>query len=181
MNDQRRLKICLLGSIPKGDEIRESWKDWKKEYVDKISTIPDTEFTDGDTWKDEARPFELVGHDANLVKTADVIVVNAEVKLGAGTAQEMVIAKYFSRPVISVLPKDTHHRRSNVVFDGKKMDEWIHPFVLTFSDAVVENIDECVEWIKRLKNSTVQTKIKNISIVDEAIAAYQKAQGENFQ
>jgi len=163
-----------LGSIPKGDEIRKDWQDWKIEYKKKLSTIANVEFADGDAWKDESRPFELVGHDANLVKTADIIVVNAEVKLGAGTAQEMVTAKYFSRPVVSVIPKDTHHRRSNLVFDGKKMDEWIHPFILTFSDAVVENIDECVMWVRDFVNNPGDKKIKDISVVDEAIAAYLK-------
>ncbi len=173
-NDSQNFKICLLGSIPKGDKIRENWRDWKSEYKNKLSQISNATFTDGDEWKDETKPLLVVGHDANLIKQADVIIVNAESKLGAGTSQEMVIAKYFSKPVISVLPKNTHHRRSGVVFDGVRVDDWIHPFILTFSDVVVESIDECVEWVKDFIHNPENKRIKDISVVDEAVAAYLK-------
>lgn len=166
------LKICLLGSIPKGDDVREKWKDWKVEYKEILSQISDVEFTDGDTWRDETKSLQLVGHDAYLVKNADIIIVNAEKKLGAGTAQEMVIAKYFSRPVISILPRDTHHRRSNIVFDGVKIDDWIHPFLVAFSDSVFESVDDSIEWIKGFVKNPESKKIKNITIIDEAISSY---------
>lgn len=166
--------ICLLGSIPKGDEERKVWRDWKVEYKEKLSVITNIQFTNGDEWKDETRPLELVGHDLNLIKTADMVIVNAETKLGAGTAQEMVVAKYFKRPVITVLPKDTHHRKSNIVFNGTKIDDWVHPFILTFSDTVAEDIDECVAWIQDFVNNPGDKKIKDISVVDEAIGTYLK-------
>jgi len=166
------LKICLIGPLPKGDEVRKGWTDWKAEYKEKLSQIPGIEFTDGDAWRDETKPLQLVGHDAYLVKTADVVVVHAGKKLGTGTAQEMVIAKYFSKPVIAVLPKETHHRRSHLIFDGTEIDDWIHPFVLLFSDFVAENIDNCISWIKELHESPKSKEIKGITVIDEAIDSY---------
>jgi len=166
------LKICLIGSIPKGDDVRENWNDWKVEYKEKLSQIPNVEIIDGDAWRDETKSLQLVGHDANLVKTADIIIVDSKKKLGVGTAQEMVIAKYFSKPVISVIPKNTHHRRSNIVFDGTEIDDWIHPFLLAFSDLVVENIDDCIEWIKEFSKNPKSKKIKDITIIDKAINSY---------
>lgn len=174
------LKICLLGSLPKGDDVRKNWKDWKIKYKEKLSQIPNIEFTDGDAWRDETKPLQLVGHDTHLIKTADIIIVNSEKKLGAGTAQEMVIAKYFSRPVISVLPKDTHHRRSNIVFDNTKINDWLHPFIATFSDLVVERIDDCIEWIKEFKKNPKSKKIKDITIIDEAINSYLKQSNKSI-
>ncbi len=166
------LKICLLGSIPKGDDARNTWKDWKVEYKEKLSKIPDVEFIDGDIWRDETKPMQLVGHDAYLVKTADIIIVNCKEKLGAGTAQEIVIAKYYARPVITILPKGTHHRRTNIVFDGKLIDDWVHPFILTLSDLVVENVDDCVGWLNEFSKNPKSKNIKDISIIDEAIDSY---------
>ena len=166
------LKIYLVGSIPKGDDDRKNWKDWKVEYKEKLSQISDVKFTDGDAWRDETKSLQLVGHDAYLIKTADIVIVNSEKKLGAGTAQEMVIAKYFSRPIISIIPKNTPHRKLNIVFDGTKIDDWIHPFVLTFSDLVVENIDDCIEWIKEFNKNPESKKIKDITIIDKAINSY---------
>jgi hypothetical protein len=166
------LKICLLGSIPKGDDTRKGWTDWKKRYVEQLSQIGDVEFVDGDAWKDETKPVLVFGHDANLIKTSDVIIINAENKLGAGTSQEMVIAKYFSKPVITILPKNTHHRRSNIVFNGTTIADWIHPFLFHTSDLIVENIGEANRWIKEYQLDFKNKKIKNIAIIDEAIDAY---------
>lgn len=166
------MKICLLGSIPKGDDVRSKRKDWKIKYKEKLSIIEGVNFSDGDTWKDETKPLQLVGHDANLIKEADIVIVDFSKRLGAGTAQEMVIAKYFSKPVISVLPKNTHHRKSNIVFDDKKIQDWIHPFVLTFSDLIVENIEDCIGWIEEFISHNGSKRIKNINIIDEAIDSY---------
>lgn len=167
-------KIVLLGSVPKGDKERESWTDWKLEYKQAFSIIPDTEFADGDEWRRENLPFETVGHDSLIIKSADAVVVNAQAKLGAGTAQEMVIAKYFSRPLVTILPVDTHHRRRNVVFEGVNIEDWIHPFILTFSDVVCENLQEAADWLKDYKRNPADKTIKNIAIIDRAIEAYQQ-------
>lgn len=94
-----------------------------------------------------------------------MVIVNAEEKLGVGTAQELVIAKYFKKPVISVLPKDTHHRRSKVVFHGRLVEDWIHPFIFAFSDFIVESVDK----IETIKDKICSSKIKDISVIDEAI------------
>jgi hypothetical protein len=165
-------KICLLGPVPKGDNVRESWQDWKIKYKEELSVLNGIIFVDGDVWRDETKPLLLFGHDAYVVKTSDIIIVNAEQKLGAGTAQEVLIAKYFSKPVISVLPKDTHHRRSNIVFDGKMIADWIHPFILTTSDLVVERIGDAINWIKEYKENPSRKSVKNIRIIDEAIESF---------
>lgn len=167
-------KICLLGAIPKGDDKRETWKDWKVEYKEKLSKIPEAEFTDGDAWRDETRPILLVGHDSHMIKDADVIIVNAEKKLGAGTAQEILIAKYFSKPVITILPKDTHHRRSDITFDGTTIADWIHPFILTFSDMVADDLDSCIVWLQEYIDDPGSKDIKDISMIDQAIESYLK-------
>ena len=81
----------------------------------------------------------------------------------------MVIAKYLKKPVVTVLPKDSqdsHHRRSNLVFNGKTVEDWIHPFIHTFSDFIISDINE----IEKIKDKILTTKTKDISVVDRAIA-----------
>ena len=91
-----RVKIALLGSIPKGDEARENFVDWKTEYTQAInSAISGAIFLNGDLISDSVGSELVVGHDLWMIKHADIIVVNAPAKIGAGTAQEMVLAKYF--------------------------------------------------------------------------------------
>ncbi|MBU0530374.1 MAG: hypothetical protein KKC05_01750 [Nanoarchaeota archaeon] len=167
-------KICLIGSIPKGDEERKNWIDWKIKYKEGLSSLGEIEFLDGDTWKNEANTLLTFGYDTNQIKTSDVVIVNAENKLGAGTSQEMVIAKYFSKPVITILPKDTHHRKSNITFNKTLIKDWIHPFILTMSDLIVDKISDACDWIKEYQKDPSSKKIKKMTIVDEAIEYYKK-------
>lgn len=168
-----KVKIVLLGSIPKGDEARENFADWKTEYIKKINqAIPGADFLYGDLISDKFGLEAVVGHDLWLIKRAGVVIVNASTKVGAGTAQEMVIAKKFGKPVISVIPKDTHHRRSNVKFGGENIEDWIHPFLYISSDYVAESIDAAVIWLKNyFRNPTTP---KDISIFDKAIENFEK-------
>jgi hypothetical protein len=78
----------------------------------------------------------MVGHDLAQVKKADVCIGDAQKKIGAGKAQEIVIAKYFKKPVVVVIPKDAHHRKSNVAFHGVVVEDWIH-------------IPLSIEWLRR--------------------------------
>jgi len=70
-----------------------------------------------------------------------------------------------------VLPKNSYHRRANVTFQGKFfVEDWIHPFVHTFSDFVVESVEE----IENIKNDVLSGKIKGIDIIDKAIEHREK-------
>ncbi len=176
-------KICLIGSIPKGDDRRKGWNDWKTRFKRILSRLDGIEFVDGDDWKDETKPQLTFGHDASMIKSSDLIIVDAEKQIGkgigAGTAQEILIAKYFSKPVITVIPKDTHHRRSNIVFNGNLIEDWIHPFLLNTSDLVVETIEDALPWIREYQRDPNGKHIKNITIIDEAITAFQHYQDKN--
>jgi hypothetical protein len=51
----------------------------------------------------------------------------------------MLVAKYYGKPVVTVLPRDSAHRKSNTVFHGRLVEDWIHPFVFASSDNIVES------------------------------------------
>ncbi|HOX40575.1 MAG TPA: hypothetical protein PK263_00090 [bacterium] len=173
----KNLKICLLGSIPKGDKERKSYEDWREEYKKEISkTFPNAKFLSGDDISDNVGPELVVGHDLSLIKRANFIIVNASTKVGAGTAQEMVIAKYFKKPVISIMPRDTHNRRSNIAFHDVTMPEWIHPFLFVSSDFIAENIEEAVDWIKKTKEEI--PTIKDFSIYEKLIESFESVNRE---
>jgi len=164
----------MAGPSPKGDKIRENWQDWKIKYQKELSRIDGVKLVYGDQWLDETRPFITFGHDANMIKYCDLVVVYAEEKLGAGTAQEILIAKYFSKPVVVVLPKNSAHRKSDIVFNGNVIEDWIHPFIHSTADCVVENINQAVEWIKEYQREPKLKPIKSIKIIDEAIEEFNK-------
>lgn len=161
------MKIYLAGSVPKGDKEAENYTDWRKEYFKFISQqINDAKLLDAnDFYKLEGDSNALFGADCLLIKESDLVIVNAEEKLGAGTSMELVIAKYFSKPVITILPNDSFHRRSSLTFEGREVKDWIHPFVDSFSDVIIGNISDIKIAIEKIKNQ----KIKEISVIAESM------------
>jgi hypothetical protein len=170
------MKIALLGSIPKGDDARSGWVDWKDEYKRAIQKVsPQVEFLDGDAISDNAGPQLVVGHDLAMIQEADICVVDAKSKIGAGTAQEMVIAKHMKKPVVSVIPQDTHHRKNNVTFHGVIMEDWVHPFLYVSSDYVAESVHDAARWIAEyIQTNEAHRKIKDFSVFEEAIEQYKR-------
>ncbi len=169
------MKIILLGSIPKGDEVRKNWTDWKTEYIEKLNKdIPDANFLHGDLISDKEGAEAVVGHDLYLIKHSDIAIVHATSKIGAGTAQEILIAKQFNKPVIAVIPKDSHHRKSNVVFHGTLIEDFINPFLFISTDYVAESIEDAIKWIKNYTKSSKSTKIKDLSIMEKCIDTFEK-------
>lgn len=170
------MKIYLAGSVPKGDEEAKKFNNWREGYKKILANFFDADFIEPYHRElDESDFLAVVGHDCGQIKNCDLVVVNAEEKLGAGTAQELVISKYFGKPVVSVIPKNTHHRRLNVIFHGKIVEDWIHPFIFAFSDHVVENPNE----IEKIKDNLFLTKAKDISVIDEAISHFDLSDKQN--
>lgn len=160
-------EIYLAGSVPKGDKEQVNFINWRVRWGEILLRVfGDTKIIDPyNANLDEGDFLQVVGQDFGYIKRSSLVIINAEEKIGAGTAMEMVTAKYYKKPVITVLPKDTHHRRSNIVFHGITVKDWIHPFIWAFSDFIVESIEE-VEGIKK-KLETV--KVKDISVIDQAV------------
>ncbi|SRR5258708_6605741 len=158
------MKIYLAGSVPKGEKAEKDYVNWRLQYQAVLGKVfPSATFIDpADASKDEGDSLAVVGQDTGNIKAADLIVVNGETKMGAGTSMELVIAKYFKKPVITILPKGSHHRRSNTVFHGKKIKDWIHPFIAVFSDLIVQKVED-------IKPKHKSLKAKDIKIIDQAI------------
>ena len=168
------MKVVLLGSLPKGDQVREDWVDWKTTYIGTLTqAVPGIMILHGDMISDNVGPEIVVGHDLWLIKHSDICVVDASQKLGAGTAQEMVLAKLYKKPVVTVLPKDTYHRRSNITFDGIEMNEWIHPFIVVASDYIANNIDEAAAWLNTYASNPKKLNIKDINVFEAAISRFE--------
>jgi hypothetical protein len=173
--------VYLAGKIPKGDEV-EGFCDWREEFQriinEKISDFPGVSgivcLNPNTFTVDQVDGTEdFFGRDVHMVNISDALVVDAREKIGAGTAQEMLIAKYYGKPVVTVLPKNSHYWRETYVHGG--VVEYRHPFIFSTSDAVVGNFEDAVEWLFRFFFGETRISIKGISILDE----YQKSYLDN--
>ncbi len=160
------MTIYLAGSIPKGDEEEKDFDDWRVQYRAALEQCFVADFITPRAGEvDETDVVLVVGKDSASIKRSDLVIVYAEERLGAGTAMELVIAKYLKKPVVTILPRDTHHRKSSVHFDGVFVEDWIHPFIATFSDLVLENIADVASNANRIRAIVP----KDITIIDEGI------------
>jgi len=160
-------EIYLAGSVPKGDKDQKAFVNWRIKWGEALTKIfKDAQIIDPyDKNLDERDPLLVIGTDFEYIKKASLVVINAQEKIGAGTAMEMVVAKYFKKPVVTIIPKNTHRRRSNVIFHGELIEDWIHPFILAFSDFIVESVEE----IEEIKEQVNNCKVKDITVIDQAI------------
>ena len=158
----------LAGSIPKGDKELASYVDWRAEYLRVIAkTVEIGPSIDPNIFYDlEGDSKGVFGADTYLLTQCTHMIVNATEKLGAGTSMELVIAKYYGIPVITVLPKDTHHRRSNLKFHERLVQDWVHPYIDIFSDVIIEDISEFADALKKLEGK----EIKKMNVIDESVA-----------
>jgi nucleoside 2-deoxyribosyltransferase len=170
------MKIYLAGSVPKGKEEEELFVNWRLRYKKILQSFLDAEFIfPGAGDMDESDYLLIVGKDSRSIKHSDLVIVNAEERIGVGTAHEMIIAKYFNKPVITVVPKNSYHRRVNVIFQDKyKVEDWMHPFLYTFSDYTVVRVEDIVN----IKDKIFSGSIKDISIIDKAILHRESKMGE---
>jgi hypothetical protein len=166
-------KIYLAGKVAKGSEIGNS-KDWRAEYISRLSHDGSFEFLSPENPSlDESQSLLVFGHDCYLVRECDILLVDASAKLGVGTAQEMVIAKYFGKYVYTVLPKDTHHRRSNLEMHGFVVEDWIHPFIFAFSDRVFDDVDSLALFFSRKGRTLLMEPLTRLDRIDQAIDQYE--------
>ncbi len=140
------IKIYLAGRIPLKNEsgIDPFWRRKYTKYLQKL--VPKAIIIDPSYRELKEKDYKAVfGHDLFLIKKADLVVVNAEVPVGLGTAQEIIIAKYFRKPIIVVSPKGSYY----------SLSEGHHPFLATISDLIIEDIKDLksitIKEIKRKK------------------------------
>jgi len=170
---EKKTKIYLAGKVPKGAEIGTT-KDWRQQYIEKLSRAGLFDFLSPENPSlDESQPLLVFGHDCFLVKECDILVVDASAKLGVGSAQEMVIAKYFGKYVYTVLPKDTHHRRSNLQMYDFVVEDWIHPFVFAFSDCIFESVDELAAYFEGKGQELLREPPINLERINESVIQYE--------
>jgi hypothetical protein len=166
------VRIFLATKIPKGEDAKKV-TNISEDIITEIKSLKNVEIIKGENRDlDESNFLLIFGHDCRHIKNSDIVIVDAREKIGAGTAQEMLIAKYFKKPVITVLPKNTHHRRTNFEINEKIVEDWIHPFIHSTSDIIIEDYKDLSEWIRKCMKGKM--KVKDISIIDKSVEYYEK-------
>lgn len=169
--------MYLAGNIQKGHE-KESALYWTEEDREAIARGIDpieVAFLNPAIRTDDLSDQKSVfGRDMTQVYCSDFIFVDARERRGLGVGAEMMWAKMNRIPVLTLAGKNTHYRKEEVLLLGVKVEDWVHPFVESLSDAIVEDLSEGISWMQDFLAGNIE--IKGPEFIHDAMKHYQKEQ-----
>lgn len=163
------MRIYLCGGIKKTvNDGKIIWSEEDKETIRKV--LGKVELMDPQRNPERADYLAAFGCDLNDVKKADIVMVDARQKRGVGIGAEMMIAKTMGKPVVSVVPRNSHYRKDVLDHLREIIENWEHPFIFGLSDKVADTVEEAAQWVKGFLEKP--GKVKDGSVVVEAIDYY---------
>lgn len=178
---KKKIAIYLAGSIKKGHEIDHSF--WTEQDMSKLKhCLPQFEVSflnpafRSDDLSDQLSVF---GRDMLQVFCSDIVFVDARDRRGIGVGAEMMWAKFNKIPLIIWAPKNTHYHKESTTILGEHVSNFIHPFVESLSDKLVDTLEDGAHWIKTLKSEGLQMEIKGIEHIEAAMKHYKARQLSN--
>jgi len=172
----KKLKLYIAGKV--NPESVFGTHNWRDNFCKEISEKSGYEIINLDPTKSSDN-FELnekddqliYGRDCFMIQSADLVIVNLTDDISVGGSQEMLIAKYFGKPLIGLAPKGCKFNVAEKIIYGNKYNDYVNPFISIPCDEVVENIDEIVEVLKT-KLDILLKNPKTINVLDDAINYY---------
>ena len=86
----------------------------------------------------------------------------------------MLSAKLFGKPLVSVVPPNSHYRRSKLSYLGGTAKDYVHAHLFGIADVIVDSFSDAGLWIKDFLRNL--KPIKDTSVIDQAIAEYKRKQ-----
>ena len=175
-----KIAIYLAGSIRKGHETADEffWTEKDKELLARSLDRYEVSFLNPALRMDDlSDQYAVFGRDMLQVFSSNVVIVDARDRRGLGVGAEMMWAKINQIPLIAWAPKNSHYNKEQTTILGVPIANFIHPFVDSLSDAIVETLEEAALWIDgALANP--ETEIKGLPYIGSAIEYYKESQLE---
>lgn len=171
------IALYLAGNIQKGHEQESQifWTNEDREILQKGLAPNQVVFLNpalrADDLSDQKGAF---GRDMTQVFCANVVFVDARERRGLGVGAEMMWAKMHHLPVLTLAPKNSHYHQEELSVLGVTIKPWIHPFVESLSDAVVEDLQQGIAWLKGFLLG--KRPIKGPEFIHETMKHYQTTQ-----
>ena len=172
----KKLSIYLAGNIQKGHEQESQifWTDADQDFLKNRLSEVEISFLNPAIRKDDLSDQHAVfGRDMMQVFCSDIVFIDARERRGLGVGAEMMWAKINSIPVLTLATKSSHYWKKEVNLLGKQVENWIHPFVYSLSDMIVEDLNQAADWIARFCCKGIDN-IKGPEIMQSAMKCYKE-------
>lgn len=173
-----KIAIYLAGSIKKGHERADEsfWTDDDMSLLEKSLVNYEVSFLNPAFRMDDlSDQFSVFGRDMLQVFSCNIVFVDARDRRGLGVGAEMMWAKVNKIPVITWAPKNSHYSKENATILDVPVSNYVHPFVESLSDKIVEDLVAGAQWIDSvLSNPTME--IKGVQYIGAAMQHYKDSQ-----
>ena len=163
------IKVYIAGKVSHDSSMKTSF--WREEFCKKLQERSGIEIINLDPTSRKDMPFDpqmAFGRDCFFIKNSDLVIVNLTDDISVGGSQEMLIAKYFNKPLLGIAKEGGKFVNSNYNDFGRTVN-FVHPFVFVPCDFIVNDIESAAEWIK---NHLGKEKSKDLSCIDDSIDYY---------
>ena len=175
---KNKIAIYLAGSIKKEHEKSDDsyWSESDMLFLKTSLSRYEVSFLNPAFRSDDLSDQRAVfGRDMLQVFCSHVVFVDARERRGLGVGAEMMWAKLHKLPIITLAPKNSHYHKSDTTLLGVPVKDWIHPFVESLTDVIVENLQEGALWVDRFM-SDPSMQIKGIGYIEAAMHHYRDTQ-----
>lgn len=159
------MKIYIAGKVKKDSSFGTHY--WREDFMNELIRLSSIKLECLDPLKEEAStttPEEIFRKDCRLINGCDVFIVYLSDDISVGGSQEILIARFFKKPVIGLAPKGGKFNGATREMQGKNIDDYRDPFVFSTCDIVCETIEEVAEALRRPLPAS-----SGLSIIEEAI------------
>lgn len=146
---------------------------WRDDFLREVSKLTGLKFISFDPTrpkKDYSNLEMVFGSDVYMISQIDVLIVYLSDDISVGGAQEILIAKYFKKPVIGFAPLGGKFNGGIKNIAGQTIKNYKHPFVYSTCDVVCGDIQEVARALKNLN----KIKPKGIDIIQELGTKFEK-------
>jgi hypothetical protein len=105
-----------------------------------------------------------------LISKSDVVVVYFSDDVSVGASQEVLVAKYYNKPVIGLAPLGGRFNGGLKKVGKRTIKNYKHPFVFGTCDIVCGNVEEVAKALKDIH----KIKPKTIDLIKDASDQFEK-------
>jgi len=170
------LRIYVAGKVSKDSQFgRHDWRDAFVAELEKLSGLKLFSLDPTKSEVDQSKPALVFGADAYMISRSDVVVVYLSDDISVGGSQEILVAKYFGKPVIGLAPHGGKFNGSSKEYPDGIVENYRDPFVFSTCDVVCES----VKGVATALNALDKLRIKSIDIIGDLAAWYKETNLEN--
>jgi hypothetical protein len=177
------LKIYIAGKVSKESVFGTNhWRDAVCETLEDISGHKiinlDPAKDNKNASLDESDGRLIFGRDCYMIKQSDLVIVILTDDISVGGSQEMLIAKYFHKPLLGIAAQGGKFIKDEKEMRGKTFKNWVHPFVMIPCDELATTIEEAGYRLRAWFTQPL-SEIKDLSVIDQALSYYQSTHLEH--